>query len=556
MNTISKGYIERMKRLFSLITTAALLFATVSCTSEETPIDEVSETAVEQEVEYVIALADIAAYTVIRPERASDTLVSAVAELYRELREIDTGIVLRDDYYREDLPEYAMGENEILVGATNRPESAEFLSELRSRDYGYALVDGKLIVAGTNEEYTAMAVRELLKNVVGAEREDGIFYSSSDDRIVSGDYPLNSLKIGGTSVFDYTIVYDADGGSAERICAEILAERIADKSGYVLDVVPDTESSAAHTILLDCTSEEGSVTVENGGVHLTGGDAEELLSSVNGLGELIAPTVSRDVEVGNGTYTYPAERETMSAMSFNILCGQLDDYRTDRVLRMIKSYMPDTVGVQEAVPQWMKLLEDELGEWYGIVGEGRDGGENGEYNAILYNKAMFTLIDSGTRWLSDTPEVTSKVEESSLNRVFTYALLERRTDGRRVMLVNTHLEHTSSEARDRQSAILCDLLPELAGDCPILLTGDFNTERDTTAYANVLDGGFSDSSEVAAEAYRAATFTDFGSTAANIDYIFVTDTVEVSSYRVCNERIDGEYPSDHHPILVKYTLGE
>ena len=43
---------------------------------------------------------------------------------------------------------------------------------------------------------------------------------------------------------------------------------------------------------------------------------------------------------------------------------------------------------------------------YGEIGVGReDGKTKGEYSAILYRKDRFTVDDSGTFWLSDTPEI-------------------------------------------------------------------------------------------------------------------------------------------------------
>ena len=81
-------------------------------------------------------------------------------------------------------------------------------------------------------------------------------------------------------------------------------------------------------------------------------------------------------------------------------------------------------------------LNGNLGELYASVGQGRDGGVDGEYSAIFYNKTKFSVLESGTKWLSDTPDKVSKVPESSLNRIFTYALLQRSTDNMKIMFAN------------------------------------------------------------------------------------------------------------------------
>ena len=210
-------------------------------------------------------------------------------------------------------------------------------------------------------------------------------------------------------------------------------------------------------------------------------------------------------------------------------------------------------GVQEATPQWIKLLDKEFGDLYEYVGEGRDGGNSGEYSAIFYNKTKFTVLESGTKWLSDTPDKVSKVPESSLNRIFTYALLRRLSDDKDIMFVNTHFEHTSDKARERQAAVLQNFLLEYTDDYPLVLTGDFNTTYSSKAFDLVQQGNVSDSMTLSETTYPGPTFTNFGTANSIIDFIFVTpDTITVNDYRVCDEKINGDFPSDHHPVLIEY----
>lgn len=45
---------------------------------------------------------------------------------------------------------------------------------------------------------------------------------------------------------------------------------------------------------------------------------------------------------------------------------------------------------------------------YSFIGVGRDDGkEQGEYSAIFYKRELFDVLDSGTFWLSPTPEKPS-----------------------------------------------------------------------------------------------------------------------------------------------------
>ena len=541
-----------------------LSFLLVSCTAD-VPAGTVSETEAvpEENAVFLISAEDITKYSLVRSEYASDELISAASDLYKELRNISSDIRYKDDYFRADLPEYAMGEYEILVGATNRPESAEFIRTLRTKDYGYTMLDGKIVIAGASDEYTAMAVRKFRRDIVNGDYSDGIFYSEEDNFLETGTYPLDSLTIAGVPIEEFTIVCTADGDCSERLCAERLSSAIADATGYLLETAEDGPDVYEKAILVGMTSmtpaypnmapDESYIGVSGTTVQLGGTNAAAMINAVGELTAMFEPKEKNITLELTGDNFYKFDNSAMTAMSFNILYKMDDKARIARVYEIIRKYLPDTFGVQEATPQWMKLLDREFGELYDFVGEGRDGGNSGEYSAIFYNKTKFELLDSGTKWLSATPDRVSKVPESSLNRVYTYALLKRLTDGLEIMVVNTHFDHTSDTARERQAEFLRDFLLEYTDGYPVILSGDFNTTYSTKAFDIVLGGGVTDSMSISEETSPGATFTSFGSANSIIDFIFVTDDrITVRDYRVCNEKIDGEFPSDHHPVLIEY----
>ena len=243
--------------------------------------------------------------------------------------------------------------------------------------------------------------------------------------------------------------------------------------------------------------------------------------------------------------------DTLSVMSYNVWVGGQSPARNARVLTMIKTYRPDVLGVQEACPAWRETLTNGLSD-YACVGEGRDGGAKGEANPIFYRKDAFTLLDSGTRWLSDTPDRVSKYDESSLNRILTYAVLRRNSDGKVFVHVNTHYDHTNDLAREKQSKALVGIIKTLPQAELTVLTGDFNTEPNTPAYRTVLGAGFTDASAAAIEKAESPTFHGNGTAALFIDFCFLsTERFPVIKYRVCTETIDGDYASDHHPVYTE-----
>ncbi len=257
----------------------------------------------------------------------------------------------------------------------------------------------------------------------------------------------------------------------------------------------------------------------------------------------------------------------MSAMSFNLRYDTADTDKA-RIVAQIKTYMPDTIGVQEATGDWLNYLESSetgLGEYYTCVrGKHRDEGRwsltneysDGEYNAIFYRKDKFTVIESGTHWLNkNLPTSPSKVSGSENYRIMTYAVLERISDDRRILVVNTHLDvvQGGQDVRREQAGYLLEFLAKHP-DLPIVCTGDFNDEYETdTTKNNVYN-------KMVAEATRLGdpmtmvgvtpTSTQVGVTRI-IDFCYVSkDMIVPTKYKVCNETS----ASDHYPVYIEYRL--
>ncbi len=106
----------------------------------------------------------------------------------------------------------------------------------------------------------------------------------------------------------------------------------------------------------------------------------------------------------------------LNIMSFNIRLDAASDslnnwqYRKDVAAQIITDYDADIVGTQEVRPNQLQDLKDRL-PGYVSVGVGRDDGTNGpdsgEHSTLFYKKDRFKEHESGTFWLSETPDVPS-----------------------------------------------------------------------------------------------------------------------------------------------------
>ncbi len=118
-------------------------------------------------------------------------------------------------------------------------------------------------------------------------------------------------------------------------------------------------------------------------------------------------------------------------MSFNILYDTNKrgenlkwENRKDRVLRLIKETAPDIIGVQEVLPNQEKDIKNSFGNIYNYYGLGRNSDHTGEQSGILVNKYKFDIQNSGTFWLSGTPDVPgSNTFKGYFPRVATWARL-------------------------------------------------------------------------------------------------------------------------------------
>ncbi|MBE6774509.1 MAG: endonuclease/exonuclease/phosphatase family protein [Clostridia bacterium] len=246
-------------------------------------------------------------------------------------------------------------------------------------------------------------------------------------------------------------------------------------------------------------------------------------------------------------------------MSFNVRCAndgkQTITNRSKVAVEVIKQYAPDSFGVQECTPRWCRILKSNLGDKYDCVGKPRDAkGPFTEYSSIYYLKDKYNLIDSGTFWLSETPDKpNSKSFDSACCRIATWAILENKTTGERYTHINTHLDHVLESTREAQMQVLIGRVLEITKDSTVVMTGDFNAYEDSSVYAVACES-FNDTKYIAENSDNGPTFTKYGTKEDNgkgaIDFIFVTKDVKVQNYKIIRNTVQDIYPSDHFPIVA------
>ncbi len=250
--------------------------------------------------------------------------------------------------------------------------------------------------------------------------------------------------------------------------------------------------------------------------------------------------------------------DNVRVMSFNIRCLNVGtDSWEDRigiVSQTILNSEADSIGVQEATPEWMKTLDTTVAEKYAHVGVGRDDGDNeGEYSAIFYLKDKYELIDSGTFWLSETPEKPSKGWDAACNRICTWARLKNKETGEEYVHMNSHFDHVGITARKNSVQLILDKVKTF-GDIPVVFTADMNVKEGSDNYKQFTESGyFYDAKYIAPDTMDYCTYHDTKPQKHQddiIDYVMINGRFNAMSYKVVTAGIDGRFVSDHYPVYA------
>jgi len=179
----------------------------------------------------------------------------------------------------------------------------------------------------------------------------------------------------------------------------------------------------------------------------------------------------------------------LRVMTYNILVDvDNPDYDawTDRragIVDTIQRHDPDLVGLQEPVQSQVDDLLASCPEYSAVHQQA------GFTDAtILYRTARFSEGKMNIYWLSPTPE-----EEYSLGfgnilpRMVIRVDLQDEATGRSFYFINTHFDNTAP-SQDMSAPLFLARTEPLAGKLPVVITGDFNSNLNSTAYTALTSG--------------------------------------------------------------------
>ncbi len=243
------------------------------------------------------------------------------------------------------------------------------------------------------------------------------------------------------------------------------------------------------------------------------------------------------------------------------------DYRRPLVASILQFHEADLIGVQEAHRRQLEEITTDVPGfgWFGVCRD--DGLDNpqpdNEFSAIIYRLDRFDRLDGNTFWLSETPDEVSKGWDAAFPRIVTWAKFKDKQTGKIFFHFNTHFDHMGVTARNESAKLILKKIESIAGNLPVILTGDFNCGENEAPYQTItspVSYHLSDAMKISKTKHHGPSTTfagDFrisGLIDHRIDFLFVNNNVDVLRHAILADNWNGVLASDHLPVLAEIII--
>ena len=270
-----------------------------------------------------------------------------------------------------------------------------------------------------------------------------------------------------------------------------------------------------------------------------------------------------------------SQKPAFTVLTYNVLCSFCDlqnfdpwEQRLDAFEDILRRHDPDVFGLQELfTADEVKQLQKRRPGFTALYFHDPQRQNLIDYPdaTLFYRTTLFDALESGTYWLSDTPEVAWSGGWSSgqIWRLVTWARLRHKPSGRDFYVATTHVDNNHPN-QEHSAQVLLQQTGPIAQTLPVILMGDFNSTPATDAYQALLAGAngfaFLDAHDLALkqEVLFNAPQQPAYDAAERIDQIFLGGAgkfrVERWSVDLFTYGASARYPSDHFPISVKLSF--
>ncbi len=239
--------------------------------------------------------------------------------------------------------------------------------------------------------------------------------------------------------------------------------------------------------------------------------------------------------------------------------GNSWDTRKQALVDLIKRHGFDIIGTQEGMNRQMIELKKMM-PGFDYINYPYGGKADYHNSGIVYRTSMFEVMDTGTFWFSETPDIPSIGWDATDRRICLWGKFKHKPSGKEFYYFNVHFYWKLEEARRASGPLLVKKIKEIAKGYPAICVGDFNSEPETSQI-KAIKAYLHDSYDLSGNGRKGVENTAFhggvfhGDPIFRIDYIFVSDSIKVQDYEVYSDIYNQDrYPSDHLPVSCIVTL--
>lgn len=249
----------------------------------------------------------------------------------------------------------------------------------------------------------------------------------------------------------------------------------------------------------------------------------------------------------------------LNVVSFNLRCcddpdGNSIAERAPRLQKILEPLNADVFAFQEIRPKWVSKLNDMFSEHYEMFLCYRSK-EKPEGLMTLWKRERFSCEERGHFWFSDTPNEESLGwdEKYHCPRICSYTVLREKESGIRFLMMNTHFGF--GERCQTKSVDLIRSHRNRFSELKAFIAGDFNMLPETPGHLAIQEF-FVDANAVTV-CDRRSTFHAYDPSVPrkqHIDYLFCDPAILPQNFRILDESVGGNFPSDHFGIFATISF--
>lgn len=259
-----------------------------------------------------------------------------------------------------------------------------------------------------------------------------------------------------------------------------------------------------------------------------------------------------------GCATLQPKPTNLKIMSFNVRCGVCEDEKDPNhwskrkilAAKILDTEKPDIISTQETEDYQAEDMAKATGfAYYGI---GREEGETGERNAVLWNPNRFEALKTQTIWLNASFKKFEKGWDAAWVRTLTMIEFQDKNTKKIFWVFDAHLDNEGTIARAQSAKIILDKIRERS-PAPVVLMGDLNDVVNSESY-KILASKLKPISKYEKDDF---TFNGFGKDMTKgkaIDHFFANFDAAPQNFKIIQTSFDGLYPSDHFPIVADIKI--